>query len=254
MPVLSNCTGRLAGRRIAVTGAGSGMGKAVARLFAQEGARVALLDRDATAAEAAAAQIGMFALACDVGSEADVERAFTRAADRMGGVDGVVHAASIIERKGFAEITIESWTRIVTVNLTGTFLVCRSALPHLEAAGSATIVNFSSGSILQPVAEVAAYIASKAGVAALSKALAVELGPKGIRVNAICPGHIDTPMIRNPDPMVHAQSMKARSKQVAMGRVGYADEVAALALFLTCAESSYVNGSVISIDGGRAYH
>lgn len=247
-------TGRLAGRRIAVTGAASGMGRAVAGLFAREGAKVALLDRDASAAEAAAAEIGMFALACDVGSEPDVQRAFSAAADRMDGIDGVVHAAGIVERKAFADLTLESWSRTMTVNLTGTFLVCRSALPHLEAAGSATIVNFSSGSILQPMAEVAAYIASKAGVAALSKALAAELGPKGIRVNAICPGHIDTPMIRNPDPAAHAQSLKTRSAQVAIGRVGEADEVAALALFLTSAESSYVNGSVISIDGGRAYH
>jgi len=240
MPAL----GRLAGRRIVVTGAASGIGAAIAQLFVAEGAQVASLDRNAEGI-----QHGV-ALAADVSDEASVAQAVERAALALGGIDGLVNAAGIANGELLSEVSLEDWRRVIDVNLTGSFLLARACYPHLRAVQDSTIVNFSSGQGLQPFMRRGAYAASKAGVISLSKSLAMEWAP--IRVNTICPGAVDTPMVRNGyDPEVLRTQVGAR---YALGRVAEAVEIARAALYLTGGESSFITGVALAVDGGRSYH
>lgn len=240
MPAL----GRLAGRRIVVTGAASGIGAAIAQLFVAEGAQVAALDRHAEAIRHGTA------LTADVSDEASVARAAEHAARAMGGIDGLVNAAGIANGELLSEVSLEDWRRVIDVNLTGSFLMARACYPHLRAVQDSTIVNFSSGQGLQPFMRRGAYAASKAGVISLSKSLAMEWAP--IRVNTICPGAVDTPMVRNGyDPEVLRTQVGAR---YALGRVAEAVEIARAALYLTGGESSFITGVALAVDGGRSYH
>lgn len=240
MPAL----GRLAGRRIVVTGAASGIGAAIAQLFVAEGAQVAALDRNAEGI-----QHGV-AIAADVSDEASVAQAVERAALALGGIDGLVNAAGIANGELLSEVSLEDWRRVIDVNLTGSFLLARACHPYLRAVQDSTIVNFSSGQGLQPFMRRGAYAASKAGVISLSKSLAMEWAP--IRVNTICPGAVDTPMVRNGyDPEVLRTQVGAR---YALGRVAEAVEIARAALYLTGGESSFITGVALAVDGGRSYH
>ena len=240
MPAL----GRLAGRRIVVTGAASGIGAAIAELFVAEGAQVAALDRHAEGIRHGAA------LTADVSDEASVAQAIEHAARAMGGIDGLVNAAGIANGELLSEVSLEDWRRVIDVNLTGSFLVARACYPHLRAVQDSSIVNFSSGQGLQPFMRRGAYAASKAGVISLSKSLAMEWAP--IRVNTICPGAVDTPMVRNGyDPEVLRTQVGAR---YALGRVAEAVEIARAALYLTGGESSFITGVALAVDGGRSYH
>lgn len=189
-------SGKLSGRRILVTGAASGMGAGIARLFAAEGAALALLDRNGEGVAQVARDLGQPGWTCDVADRAGVGAVVAQAGDRLGGLDGLVNAAGIANTDLAEEVSLESWKRVLDVNLTGTFVVCRACLPHLRAAGGGTIVNLSSGQGLQPFVRRSAYAASKAGVIAFSKSIAMEWAP-AIRVNTICPGAIDTPMVRS---------------------------------------------------------
>ena len=245
-------TGRLAGRRVLVTGAGSGIGRAVAELFVAAGARVAGVDlRDGAA--------GTLALQADVADAAAMGRAADAAAAAFGGLDGLVNVAGIADTQLAEELSLQAWQRVIDVNLTGTFNTCRALLPHLRAAalggatgqGTATIVNFSSGQGLQPFARRSVYAASKAGVIAFSKCIAIEWAP-AIRVNTVCPGATDTPMVRaGYDDATLREQVGPR---YALGRIARADEVAQAALYLTGAESSFVTGIALAVDGGRSFH
>jgi len=240
MPAL----GRLAGRRIVVTGAASGIGAAIAELFVAEGAQVAALDRHAEGIRHGTA------LTADVSDEASVAQAIEQAARAMGGIDGLVNAAGIANGQLLSEVSLEDWRRVIDVNLTGSFLMARACYPHLRAVQDSSIVNFSSGQGLQPFMRRGAYAASKAGVISLSKSLAMEWAP--IRVNTICPGAVDTPMVRNGyDPEVLRTQVGAR---YALGRVAEAVEIARAALYLTGGESSFITGVALAVDGGRSYH
>ncbi|WP_244146421.1 SDR family NAD(P)-dependent oxidoreductase [Comamonas antarctica] len=240
MPAL----GRLAGRRIVVTGAASGIGAAIAELFVAEGAQLAALDRHAEGIRHGTA------LTADVSDEASVAQAIEQAARAMGGIDGLVNAAGIANGELLSEVSLEDWRRVIDVNLTGSFLMARACYPHLRAVQDSTIVNFSSGQGLQPFLRRGAYAASKAGVISLSKSLAMEWAP--IRVNTICPGAVDTPMVRNGyDPEVLRTQVGAR---YALGRVAEAVEIARAALYLTGGESSFITGVALAVDGGRSYH
>jgi NAD(P)-dependent dehydrogenase (short-subunit alcohol dehydrogenase family) len=244
--------GRLAGRRIFVTGAASGMGRAIAELFDAEGAKLALVDRTAEALGTVAEPLEAFSIAMDVSSPEQVADAIARSAEALGGLDGIVNAAGIYKAIPFAELSPEVWGQYISVNLTGPFLVCSAALPHLRAAGAGTIVNIGSIGAMQPSPGQAAYAASKGGLSSLTKALAAELGKDNIRANLIAPGMIHsgiTHAIYTPE-----QAEAVAATRTALPRMGQPEEIASAALFLTSEDSSYVNGATVTVDGGRAYH
>lgn len=243
--------GRLAGRKLLVTGGGSGIGAATSRLFAAEGGAVAVLDRNGEAAARVAAECGGTALACDVGDGAAVSAAVAAAAQAMGGLDGIANVAGVAVAKPFAETDPETWAMALNVNLTGPYLICRAALPFLERGAPSTIVNIATGAALQPLANRSAYAASKGGLVAFSKVLAMELAPK-IRVNVVCPGGVDTPMVRS--EFKTEEAMARVTARYALQRLAQAGEIAAAILFLTSAEASYVTGATLAVDGGRTFH
>jgi NAD(P)-dependent dehydrogenase (short-subunit alcohol dehydrogenase family) len=238
---------RLQGRRILVTGAASGIGAAVAALFAAEGACVALADRQPLAALPPGETI---ALAMDVRDEASVARGVAESVARFGGLDGVVNAAGVANTDLLADLTPHAWREVIDINLTGTFMVCQACEPHLRHCANATIVNFSSGQGLQPFKRRGAYAASKAGVISLTKTLALEWAP--IRVNTICPGAVDTPMVRDG---YSAEVLRDEvAPRYALQRIGQPLEIAHAALYLSSRESSFVTGIALAVDGGRSFH
>jgi NAD(P)-dependent dehydrogenase (short-subunit alcohol dehydrogenase family) len=248
---------KLDGRRILVTGAGSGIGKATALAFAREGARLALLDIDRNGlAETAALIAGAVQLPCDIADYDATAQAANLAVQRLGGLDGLVNAAGIDLIRDFGAMTPADWQRVLTINLTGTMFVCHAAVPALERHPGATIVNLASGAGLSPLANRTAYCTAKAGVVMFSKALALELAPKNIRVNVVCPGAIDTPMLRSgfaaaADPAAMQAQVSSRA---ALGRIGRPEDIASAVLFLTCAASDFTTGSALVVDGGRVFH
>jgi len=236
---------RLAGRRIVITGAASGIGRRTAALFRREGAAVALLDRDADALRDAAAQAGGSAHTVDVTQEESVATAIDAAAAAMGGIDGLVNAAGILIGGPVGDVDAAVWRRVIDVNLTGTYIVVRACLPLLRAAPGATIVNIASGVGLLPTGpNMTAYAASKGGVVTLTRALAMELAPT-IRVNSVCPGAVDTPMTAGSPRTAEVYALK---------RWADPSEIADGILFLTGGESSFMTGIALPIDGGRTFH
>jgi dihydroanticapsin dehydrogenase len=236
-------TGRLQGARIAVTGAGSGIGLAALRRAADEGAAVGGLDLDVSVLD------GTPAVACDVTDAAALEEAFAELANRLGGLDGLVAAAGIdTPNLDAVDLPVEVWDRTIAVNLTGVFLSARAAIPHLRRAGGGSIVLIASQLGLVGTRLSAAYCASKGAVVMLGRVLALDHAREGIRVNVVCPGPVDTPMYqRSAPPEVREQVVGAN---VPLGRPGTPDEIAALVAHLLSAESGYTTGSVIAIDGG----
>ncbi|MGW0792754.1 SDR family NAD(P)-dependent oxidoreductase [Streptomyces sp. NPDC002911] len=245
-PIPADATnGRLRGRRIAVTGAASGIGRATARLFAQEGATLALLDRDPGGLKEIARELGASGFEVDITAEDEVAAAAERAAVELGSIDDLVNAAGIMFRGRAADVPAADWRRVLEVNLTGTYLVTRSILPWLTRESSASVVNIASAQGLLPNAPgYTAYAASKGGIIALTKALAAELAPQ-IRVNCISPGMVDTAM---------ADGHRDGASHYALKRIADPREIAASLLFLTSTDASYVTGSVLGVDGGRAFH
>ena len=236
---------RLANRRIVVTGAASGIGRRTAELFAEEGAALLLLDRDADGLATVAAALGTTALPVDITDEDAVNRAIAAGAASMGGIDGIVNAAGIMWRGSVLEVPLADWRRVLDVNLTGMYIVVRACLPWLQQADGATIVNLGSGQSLLPNSpNRTAYSASKGGVLNLSRALAAELAP-AIRVNCVCPGLVDTPM---------ADGVRSNVGNYALGRLAQPDEIARAILFLSSTESSFVTGAALAVDGGRSFH
>jgi NAD(P)-dependent dehydrogenase (short-subunit alcohol dehydrogenase family) len=236
---------RLAGRRIVVTGAASGIGKAVAKLCAAEGASLALLDRDAEGVAQTARDIGSHGYAVDITDESAVMAVVEKAGQALTGIDGVINAAGIMSKGLTTEVPADQWRRILEVNLTGTYIVIRSCLPWMERETQGTIVNIASAAgLLSNAPGLTAYAASKGGVIALSRVLAAELAPK-IRVNSVCPGMVDTPM---------ADGYRANVGNYALKRLAEPAEIARAILFLTTSESSYITGAALAADGGRSFH
>lgn len=256
---ISSSTGRrLAGRRILISGGASGIGFATARRFIIEGAQVALFDKNAPLLEAAIAQLGKYshAFTVDLTEPEAIAPITDKAANALGGIDGIVNAAGISLRKHFDATSFKEWRQVLAINLDAVFLVCQAALPWLRQAGSGTIVNIASGASMRPSPDFSAYCASKGGVAMLSKALAMDLAADKIRVNALCPGVIYSPMVER--SLARADNreaaIRAYLQKRVMNRFGTVDEVADAALFLTSNESTFITGSSLVVDGGATFH
>jgi NAD(P)-dependent dehydrogenase (short-subunit alcohol dehydrogenase family) len=247
---------RLVGRRILVTGAASGIGRAIAGLFHREGARVALLDRNQASLDRVdEITLPSIRVVADVSRESELQTAVDATCREFGGLEGVVNCAGIDLMRPFAETSLEAWSQIMSVDLNGPFLVCRAALPALRVSGG-TIVNISSAAGLRPLPHRTAYCSAKAGLVMFSKALAMDLAPDNIRVNVICPGITNTPQFRSEyESAVNPQEELAGIMSLYLiKRVADPQEIAAAALFLTSSESSYMTGAALAVDGGRSFH
>jgi NAD(P)-dependent dehydrogenase (short-subunit alcohol dehydrogenase family) len=245
--------GRLAGRKVLITGAGSGLGLATAELFAAQGARLALLDRDGAAVRRAAEATGGYPIEADVTDEWAVQKSVAEVAEVMDGLDGVVNSAGIMCGDTLIDTSLAAWQRVLDVNMTGPFLICRAAVPFLRQRFGATIVNIASAQAILPGLSGGAYAASKAGVMVFTKSLAAELAPD-IRANAICPGAATTPMSEAAMAALDEAGRAAFVKRYAIGRFSRPDEIANAILFLTADESSSVTGIALAVDGGRTFH
>lgn len=238
-----------------VTGGGSGLGAAVARRFAAEGGRVAILDLDAERArEVAAGLDGSLAIGADVSDESSVEEAVRAARAGLGRVDCVFNGAGHVVFGPIEEYPLAEWNRMLAVHVTGTFLVCRATVPLLRGAGGGSIVNVASVAALVATANNGPYSAAKGAILAFSRQLALDLGPDGIRVNVVAPGTVRTGMT---EPLYmergggdYEAGARISSANTIQKRVGEPEEIAAPVCFLFSDEASFFTGSLVVPDGG----
>ena len=261
-------TGRLAGKKTIVTGAGSGIGKTAAELFAAEGAQVMCADINGDAAAATAAGIGKQAISLrvDVTQPGDCQAMTENTAAAFGGIDAVYANAGVDGPGRAGDLDLDEWNRVIGVNLTGVWLSIKYAIPHLIAAGGGSLVLQASVGGVIGVPGVASYSAAKAGVIGLTKQMAVDYGPDNIRVNAICPGTVPTPLVRAtyekrggfsatanvPADATIDEMIEAAKIRHPIGRLGTTGEIAQLALHLASDESSWTTGTAMVIDGGMS--
>ena len=250
---------RLEHRVVLVTGGGSGIGRATALDVAARGGTPAILDRDVdglaeTAALVIAAGGPALELPADVADEDAVRQAVERTVGELGRLDGVVTAAGIFDGpdlQPLADVTLETFNRVLSINLTGTFLAIKYAIPHLvrdDGGERSSVVTIASTAALRGHGFGSGYTASKGGVTALTKLVAVQYGPHGIRANCICPGAVDTPMTNG---AWDDDASRARMKRaIPLGVVAPAAEIASVAGFLLSTEANHVTGQVIAVDGG----
>jgi 3-oxoacyl-[acyl-carrier protein] reductase len=235
---------RLEGKVAVVTGAGGGIGRAIAERFAEEGARVVVNDVSADAAHAVADAIGGLAAPADVSRSDEVDRLFDTAIRELGGVHALVNNAGLIDVERHFLDADEAWfDRVIAVNLKGQFLCALRAAKWMARNGGGAIVNLSSGGARAAHRGMAAYDASKGGVEAMTRSLALDLGPYGIRVNALAPGSVD---VRG----FTAEEAAEKGETIPLGRVGTPADMAGPALFLASDDARYVTGVALSVDGG----
>ncbi len=240
-----------------VTGGGSGIGLAIARRLSADGNAVAVFDRDGASAEAAADDIAgsggtAVGLTVDVTDRAHIDRGVVDVVRRLGRPTVLVNSAGLDGFDPFLTITAEKWSRILAVNLTGTFDCCQAVVPVMIEEGWGRIVNISSSSAHGGQPMMTHYVAAKAGVIGFTKALALELGPQGITVNTIPPGFIDTPMLRKTEARgLLGKGVEHHAANTPVRRVGTPEDIAAACSFLVSDEASYVTGQVIGVNGGR---
>jgi 3alpha(or 20beta)-hydroxysteroid dehydrogenase len=241
--------GKLDGRVVLVTGAARGQGEQEARLFRAEGAEVVVADVLDGQGQDLAKEIGALYVHLDVGSEEEWRAAVDAVTEAYGRVDGLVNNAGILSFNSLVDTPLDEFMRIVRVNQVGVFLGIKTAGPRIAAAGGGTIVNTASYTGMTGMAYVGAYAASKHAIVGLTRVAALELAPRGVRVNAVCPGAVDTAM-SSPGAGAEGATDALYRKLVPLGRIGRPEEVARLALFLSCDDSSYITGQPFVIDGG----
>lgn len=249
---MTGFAGRLAGKVAVVTGAGSGIGLATARRFAAEGAKLVSADIDAQAGSKAAAELGGIFVKVDVTSEADVQALFQAAVDEYGDLDITFNNAGISPPEDDSILTtgLDAWKRVQEVNLTSVYLCCKYAIEQMRVRGGGSIINTASFvAVMGSATSQISYTASKGGVLALSRELGVQFAREGIRVNALCPGPVNTPMLRElfaKDPERAAR----RLVHIPIGRFAEADEIAAAVTFLASEDASFITASTFLVDGG----
>jgi NAD(P)-dependent dehydrogenase (short-subunit alcohol dehydrogenase family) len=244
---------RLEGKIALVTGAGAGIGRGIAQTFAREGAHVVVADVDADAAGQAAAEIvkangAAEAHAVDVTDTAQVKRLMQAIGERHGKLDVLVNNAGVGERSDFRHLSDEAWDRVWKVNLDGTVRCAREAFELLRASGRGSVINLSSVMAEKHTRQMAVYSATKGAVLALSRSLAVEYAPYGIRVNTLLPGYVETALIGRyiSNPMI----AKGLLAQTPLRRFGTPEDIANAALFLASDEAAYITGAALNVDGG----
>jgi 2-hydroxycyclohexanecarboxyl-CoA dehydrogenase len=237
-----------------VTGGASGIGRGVAERFSAEGHKVAVLDRNGAGAKAVAEELNgaggtAVAIEVDVADWASVQAAFTRVKSELGPVEILVTSAGIEAFDPLLEISPERWHQIIAVNLTGTFACCQAAVSDMLAAGWGRIVTISSQSAQSGAPNMAHYSASKGGVIALTKSLAVDLARQGITVNTIAPSVVDTPMAREATAAGNFPGIDVIAPMIPLGRAGTPDDIAQACSYL-CGEDSYITGQLLAVNGG----
>jgi NAD(P)-dependent dehydrogenase (short-subunit alcohol dehydrogenase family) len=248
---------RLEGKVAIVSGGGTGIGAATARVFAREGAKVVVTGRRAEPLEAVAAEIDGLAVAGDTSDDDHVRAAVAEARDAFGGLDVVVANAGLGFGGAAGDVDDERWQQTLDVNLTGAFRLARAAIPSLIERGGGSIVLVSSVSALVSGTDGAAYVTSKAAMLGLARSIAVDYGPSGIRANALCPGWVETPMgdgsmasLMTKHGISLGEAYRLVTQHIPLRRPATADEIAACCLFLASDESSIVTGTTLVADGG----
>jgi NAD(P)-dependent dehydrogenase (short-subunit alcohol dehydrogenase family) len=241
----------LNGKRILVTGGGGGLGRAAAKVFVELGAHIVVADLNADSIDEAVGDVGARGSSVgDVSREADCERIVAQAADVLGGLDGVLNSAGISDQVASAfDLDIDAWQRGFDINVRGTFMICRAAGRMMTKAGSGSIVNISSVNGLGGIPRRHSYSPAKAAVAMLTRTLACEWGAFGVRVNALAPGYINSPMVTR----LAAEGkldVKRLEDRTPLARLGEAPEVGHAAAFLLSDAAAYVSGAVLPVDGG----
>jgi NAD(P)-dependent dehydrogenase (short-subunit alcohol dehydrogenase family) len=245
-------SGRLAGKVAVVTGAGSGIGLATVRRFSTEGAKVVCADVDAASGEAAATEVGGIFVAVDVTDDQQVSAMFATAVETYGGLDVVFNNAGISPPEDDSILTtgMDAWQRVQEVNLTSVYLCCKHAINQMLAHGGGSIINTASFvAVLGSATSQISYTASKGGVLAMSRELGVQFARDGIRVNALCPGPVNTPLLKE----LFAKDIERANRRlvhVPMGRFGEPEEIAAAVTFLASDDASFITASTFLVDGG----
>ena len=247
----------LQGKRVLISGGSSGIGLATAQRFLGEGSRVFLAGLDQREVDSALAGLSpsgeVSGLACDVSLEGDVARMVAAAHRALGGIDVLINNAGTARRDPFLAIAAGDWDRVVAVNLRGMFLVAQTVSRRMVERGGGVIINMSSTNGLAGEEDYAHYNASKGGVVLLTKTMAVELGRHGIRVNALCPGYIRTPLNEAISASIGGAGFETAytSARIPLGRAGQPGEVAAAYAFLASDDASFIHGTALVIDGGQ---
>lgn len=244
---------RFEGKSAIITGAASGIGRAVAKRLADEGARVIIGDRNIDGVQEVAGAIGpaAVALALDVADEASCQAAVDRAIAENGSLDILCNIAGVLDFGRFADIDQNRWDRVISVNLGGVYHMCRAAMPHLiQSRGN--IVNMASAAGLVGVPYNSAYTASKHGVVGLTRALALEFSKEGVRINAVCPGGVKTPMLEQAPPEdIDWQMVMRAASWLDSGEMATPEDIADTVAFLASSEAKRITGAAFSVDGGQ---